>query len=233
MQKIEQYNMRKWMRIRGKKGPHQEIVQRKDLRKVFEQLDEDHSGTLCLEELYEPLLSLGLVEKRQEVEQLIEYVGSKNSGIIEFHEFLRAFDLTRAKKQNRIDKLLGEMERNIISSQKTNLPFTLIVSNQRRNLMMNTYMGENSHDKDKGMRVLKAYAGILDDREEHPTKLQRIIWRRSSDYAKINSRISQYKSKFENSARSVNSLQIPRMSSLPKNQLAPRSSRIIQEYAEI
>ena len=45
MQKIEQYNMRKWMRIRGKKDPNQEMVQRKDLRKVFEQLDEDTKNT--------------------------------------------------------------------------------------------------------------------------------------------------------------------------------------------
>ena len=102
------------MRMRGKNSLKQEIVQRKDLRKVFEQLDKDKSGTLCIEGLYEPLLSLGLIEKKQEVEQLIEYIGSKNSEIIEFHEFLRAFDSARVKKQNKIDTLLRDMEKNII-----------------------------------------------------------------------------------------------------------------------
>lgn len=197
MQKIEQYNMRKWMKLRGKKSLQQETVHRKDLRKVFEQLDTDKSGTLCIEELYKPLLSLGLVEKVQEVEQLIEYIGSKSSGIVEFHEFLRAFDSTRAKKHNRVDVLLRNIEKNIISTQKSELPFNLYILNQRRNLLLSAYLGETPQDKDKGMRVLKAYTSNLECTVDPTSKLQRIIWRRASDYAKINNRISKYKSKFD------------------------------------
>lgn len=230
MQKIEQYNMRKWMRNRGKKASQQETVQRKDLRKVFEQLDKDHSGTLCLEELYEPLLSLGLVEKRQEVEQLIEYIGSRSSGIIEFHEFLRAFDSTRAKKQSRINTLLRDMERNIILNQKTDLPFNLCITNQRRNLMLNAYLGETVHDKEKGMKVIRAYASTFEKTEKSPTKLQRIILRRSSDYAKINTRISNYKTKFENSSRMPTLPSLTRLASFQKNLPSSMSSRILQEF---
>ena len=163
------------MRMRGKNSLKQEIVQRKDLRKVFEQLDKDKSGTLCIEELYEPLLSLGLIEKKQEVEQLIEYIGSKNSEIIEFHEFLRAFDSARVKKQNKIDTLLRDMEKNIILNQKSDLPFNLSIISQRRKLMLNAYLGESAHDRDKGLKVLKAYASNLETNEENATKLQRII----------------------------------------------------------
>ena len=227
MQKIEQYNMRKWMKIRGKKSVQEETVQRKDLRKVFEHLDKDHSGSLCLEELYIPLLSLGIVEKKQEVEQLIEYVGSKNSGIIEFHEFLRAFDSTRAKKHNKIDLLLREMERNIILNQKTDLPFQLCIINQRRNLMMNAYLAETMPEKDKGMRILKAYANSLEIDENSPSKIQRIIMRRSSDYAKINTRISQYKNKFEIPSNSSRNPRFSKLISLPKLMSSSSSSKIL------
>jgi Ca2+-binding EF-hand superfamily protein len=225
MQKIEQYNMRKWMKLRGKKSPQQETVQRKDLRQVFEQLDKDRSGTLCLEELYEPLLSLGLVESRAEVEQLIEYVGNKNSGIIEFHEFLRAFDSARAKKHSKIDTLLRDMEKNIILNQKTDLPFNLCCTNQRRNLMLKAYLGENGHDKDKGLKVLRAYALNLEKNEESPSKLQRIIWRRSSDYAKIKTRIAQYKSKLGDSLPMSRSGRLPRINSIQKTIVSPQTMR--------
>ena len=228
MQKIEQYNMRKWMKMRGKKSPQQETVQRKDLRKVFEQLDKDRSGTLCLEELYEPLLSLGLVESRGEVEQLIEYVGSKSSGIIEFHELLRAFDSTRAKKHSKIDDLLRDMERNIILNQKLDLPFNLCISNQRRNLMMSAYLADTNLEKDKGLKVLKAYASNLERNEDSPSKLQRIIWRRSSDYAKIKTRIAQYKCKFAETGPQLTlsrTTRLPRISSYQKTILNPQTSR--------
>lgn len=226
MQKIEQYNMRKWMRMRGKKSPQQETVQRKDLRKVFEQLDKDHSGTLCIEELYEPLLSLGLVQSRQDVEQLIEYIGSKASGIIEFHEFLRAFDSTRAKKHSRIDILLRDMEKNIILNQKTDLPFNLCISNQRRNLMLNAYLGETPHDKDKGLKVLRAYALNLDKNDDSPSKIQRIIMRRSSDYAKVKVRIAQYKSKYGETAAMSKSSKLLKLGSIKKPSLTTRVSEI-------
>lgn len=226
MQKIEQYNMRKWMRMHGKKSPQQETVQRKDLRKVFEQLDKDHSGTLCIEELYEPLLSLGLVENRQDVEQLIEYIGSKTSGIIEFHEFLRAFDSARAKKHSRIDTLLRDMEKNIILNQKTDLPFNLCISNQRRNLMLKAYLGETLNDKDKGLKVLRAYALNLDRNDDSPTKIQRIILRRSSDYAKIKTRIAQYKNKFAESTPMSRSQKFIKLTSIIRPSQTTRVTEI-------
>lgn len=232
MQKIEKYNMRKWMKNRGKKGSKQENVQRKDLRKVFEQLDKDHSGTLCLEELYEPLLSLGLVEKRQEVEQLIEYIGSKSSGIIEFHEFLRAFDSTRAMKQSRVNTLLRDMESNIILNQKTDLPFNLCITNQRRNLMMNAYLGESAHDKEKGFKVIRALENNKEFTDVIPTKLQRIIWRRASDYAKIKTRITHYKSKFENTSRLSNTSKLTRLVTFQKSLPSFLTSRYLQEYGD-
>ena len=210
------------MRVRGIKSLQQKPVQRKDLRKVFEQLDKDRSGTLCLEELYEPLLSLGLIEKKQEVQELIEHIGSKNSGIIEFHEFLRAFDSTRAKKHNKIDILLRDMESNIILNQKTDLPFNLCIMSQRRNIMMSAYLGETLHDREKGMKILKAYANTLEDTGDTPTKLQRIIMRRSSDYAKINSRISNYKFRFENAVNASKTSRFSRI--LPFQKLTPMNS---------
>jgi hypothetical protein len=224
--KIEQYNMGRWMRLRGKIDPREQAIMLKELRQCFDTLDKDKSGTLCVEELYEPLLSTGLVEKRQEVEQLVEYLGSKSSGIIEFNEFLRAFDLTRAKKNKKMDQLLFNMRKGVIDGRAAVVSWDLAVSNKRRELMLGAYLGETPQEKEKGLKVLKAYESILNNFTDSPSKLQRIIWRRSSDYSKINSRIAAYKSRYEKISSSTNTLRRTMKISIPESLSTGRQEKI-------
>lgn len=60
----------------------------KQLREYFNSLDEDGSGNIGVEELEDPLIALGLVDNRQQVQQIVELVDEDGSGVIEFGEFL-------------------------------------------------------------------------------------------------------------------------------------------------
>jgi len=107
--------MRRWLLKHGKKQfidfTNQEITQ---LHKYFQELDEDGSGislsfNLCLgsigvEELEKPLISLGLCNNREEVQKIIEEVDEDGSGQIEFNEFLHIIKSASQKKKTRDQK---------------------------------------------------------------------------------------------------------------------------------
>ncbi len=80
---------RHWMQKRGKARfvdfTSDELVK---LRKYFKELDDDGSGSIGIEELEQPLLSLGLCKNKQEVADLFAAVDEDGSGEIEFSEFL-------------------------------------------------------------------------------------------------------------------------------------------------
>jgi len=51
-------------------------------------LDEDGSGSIGVDELEEPLIALGLVDNRQQVQSIVQLVDDDGSEMIEFAEFL-------------------------------------------------------------------------------------------------------------------------------------------------
>ena len=59
------------------------------LRECFESLDADGSSSIGVEELEDPLIALGLVDNRQEVQQIVKLVDEDGSQQIEFEEFLK------------------------------------------------------------------------------------------------------------------------------------------------
>lgn len=183
LQKIEQYNTRNWMRIHGK---IHELgrKQRYDLKHLFNQLDSDSTGVISIEELYEPLLSLGIVSSKQEVEKLVQYVSAKKGGVIQFEEFVKIFDVEKQphlRKKGVMDKLVKTVAGNMKEFQKNDLPFNVSVSNRRRALMMQAYVSENALDKEKGMKVISAFASEVNSCVS-PSKNQRIYNRRKSEF---------------------------------------------------
>lgn len=58
------------------------------LRKYFNQLDLDGSGTISPSEIEEMLISLGLARTREEVEEMICELDVNGNGELEFDEFL-------------------------------------------------------------------------------------------------------------------------------------------------
>lgn len=55
---------------------------------IFNALDADGSKAIGIEELEDPLIALGFVQSREEVQKLVEMVDEDGTGEIEFDEFL-------------------------------------------------------------------------------------------------------------------------------------------------
>ncbi len=89
-------------------------IQRKKMRKYFQDLDEDGGGTffnknfllnftkgsIGVEELEEPLIALGLVQSRKEVEALMKNVD--DDGEIVFDEFLNLVSSSKGGKSSNL-----------------------------------------------------------------------------------------------------------------------------------
>jgi Ca2+-binding EF-hand superfamily protein len=94
--------MRRWLMKHGKKQfidfTNKEIAQ---LHKYFQELDEDGSGSIGVEELEKPLISLGLCNNREEVQKIMDEVDEDGSGQIEFNEFLHIIKSASQKKKSR------------------------------------------------------------------------------------------------------------------------------------
>ena len=89
LQFLPESNIRRWLLTRGKKHCIDfEDEELRQLRGYFNSLDEDGSGQIGVDELEDPLIALGLVENRQQVQQIVDIVDADGSGEIEFGEFL-------------------------------------------------------------------------------------------------------------------------------------------------
>jgi Ca2+-binding EF-hand superfamily protein len=51
-------------------------------------VDNDNSDSIGVDELEDPLIALGLVDNRQQVQQIVQLVDEDGSKMIEFNEFL-------------------------------------------------------------------------------------------------------------------------------------------------
>jgi len=64
--------MNKWLKSRGKAHcinfEEEELIK---LRTYFNSLDEDDGGSIGVDELEEPLIALGLVDNRQQVQNIV------------------------------------------------------------------------------------------------------------------------------------------------------------------
>ena len=65
-------NFRSWLKKHGKqKYLYFDEMQMEELRQYFKDLDDDGSEAIGVDELEAPLIALGLVENRQQVEKIL------------------------------------------------------------------------------------------------------------------------------------------------------------------
>lgn len=124
--------------------------------KYFMSLDYEKKGSIGYRELEEPLIALGLAENRQQVEEMIKIVDTDGSGQIEFEEFLEI--VKGGNGSAPISKFFkGLIDGKLIKDSKV-LPFKTVVSSYRRKMIMNALMCQDTKKKEKGERIMKAFA---------------------------------------------------------------------------
>ena len=124
--------------------------------KYFTSLDQERRGCIGCKELEEPLIALGLAENRKQVEEMVKVVDIDGSGQIEFEEFL---EIVKGDKESApISKFFkGLIDGKLIKDSKV-LPFKTVVSSYRRRMIMNALMCDDAKEKEKGERIMKAFA---------------------------------------------------------------------------
>lgn len=89
LEEIRGAQLETWLERRGRfPSSRWRISEKRELREWFDQMDEDGSGEIDLDELVEPLLSSGLAQTIAEVQIIINSVDNDGSGSIGFDEFL-------------------------------------------------------------------------------------------------------------------------------------------------
>jgi Ca2+-binding EF-hand superfamily protein len=74
-------SVRSWLAKRAKKSDNAAPTPEYDeLQRYFDSFDEDGSGVVTVEELREPLMTLGLVRDEHELEEVFRMMDSDRSG---------------------------------------------------------------------------------------------------------------------------------------------------------
>jgi hypothetical protein len=104
----------KWFQHRwlGNHGKNSGLKEHREkmvlLRRWFDSLDTDGSGEIGLDELEDPLVSVGLARDREDVRKLIQHVAKSCSGEVNFQDFLNLMNpkkSTRPRVRHSLDQL--------------------------------------------------------------------------------------------------------------------------------
>jgi hypothetical protein len=87
---IQQYNQHSWIKKHSRAADTEDgrMSQTRMMRKWFDFLDADGSGEVGVNELEDPLVSVGLARCRKDVTTLIHSVDKTKNGEITFHDFM-------------------------------------------------------------------------------------------------------------------------------------------------
>ncbi|CAD8192044.1 unnamed protein product [Paramecium octaurelia] len=146
--------------------------ERSQLKQYFNSLDEDGSKSIGIDELEEPLISLGIAESREDVKKLIYTVD--DDGSIEFKEFLEIIKNKNGDgKSNSKETMVIDFFKDMINGRlghgsnqpiNKNLPFSLIISTIRRQKLLDALMANDQKKKEEGEKVMKAYGKLISQR---------------------------------------------------------------------
>ena len=192
LQKIENYNNRSWLEKR-KKTPQIQQEKKANLRKVFDELDSDKTGMISIEEFYESLLSIGLVETKEEVTELFKSINASKYGVVSFNEFLKAFEDIPPEKK---DIQLFSKQISLPKATEKEIPFALKINQRRRNLIMQAYLGQTKSEIEKGKTFIESCTSSeVKHCSESPSKQERIDWYKNNAFKKVHNRIKSYRQK--------------------------------------
>ena len=176
---------RNWLLTRGKGHfIYFKDEERKLLRMYFDSLDDDGSGSIGVDEMEDPLIALGLVENRAQVQKIVDAVDDDGTGNIEFNEFLSIIKGGNKNKEGGEDdggkagasmdentKAIFEFFKKLVTGemkteQTKNIPFSLFISLERRRMILKSIMGDpnDRKNKEKGDKILSNYKKQIAER---------------------------------------------------------------------
>jgi hypothetical protein len=150
--KLLKHNNDAWLRKRGK-GYYTGFTpaQRKQNKAFFDALDTEGSGGVTIEELFEPLLALGLVETKDDVRRLFHREPQDRSPVIDFEEFESILESEKVSGSS-INKMIS------VFMRPSMLPYKVRISSQRRKIMLQAYMARTPKKRECGQAVIKIFA---------------------------------------------------------------------------
>ncbi|RLO11686.1 hypothetical protein DYB28_014734 [Aphanomyces astaci] len=146
------------------------------MRRWFEFLDTDGSGEIGLNELEDPLVSVGLARCRLDVRQLIQTVDDSDNGEVNFDEFL---SMMRGQTNVGTTKHFFSVDLQEGKLGDMTLPFPILITAYRRRMLLNAHMAPLECDRSQGHSVLTALevtrreAAIQDEEDEIQRAQQR------------------------------------------------------------
>jgi hypothetical protein len=169
-----------WMKKHGK-GEYIDISnkERAKIRSIFKELDKDGSGALGIDELYSPLLALGLVENKDQVKEMMAKVDTNGSGLIEFDEFISIIKHNSTEK-NALISFFKSLSNETVYNEFKDLPFNLVLSNKRRELMMQNYLGKDVCAREHGRKIMNAFEMEMKEQEEKMFKAEKLRIRKET-----------------------------------------------------
>ena len=179
--------LRRWLKSRGKDHCIDfQDEEMKQLRNYFNSLDDDGSGSIGVDELEDPLIALGLVDNRQQVQSIVQMVDDDGSEMIEFAEFLGIIKKGGSKskkdapvqevkkKDDKIseDEGLGAIyqffkdltQGKMQIDGNENIPFSLFISTCRRRKIIQSMQSNDEGVKRDGEKILNNYKKQLAER---------------------------------------------------------------------
>ncbi|KAG9413258.1 hypothetical protein AC1031_016273 [Aphanomyces cochlioides] len=144
----------RWLEKHGKSSSMKEERNKMVLmRRWFEFLDTDGSGEIGLNELEDPLVSVGLAKCRMDVRRLIQTVDDSDNGEVNFDEFLTMMH-GKTTADNSVVKLFTDLQAGKLGD--LTLPFPVLITAYRRRMLLNAHMGATDAERSQGHSVLTA-----------------------------------------------------------------------------
>lgn len=91
-------------------------LKRQDLRRIFDAVDTDHSGSLDFEELCTCFERLGMNESKASMARLMNEIDTDGNGTIEFEEFAAAFERAELGRDERL-RVIANVARKLTLSE--------------------------------------------------------------------------------------------------------------------
>lgn len=130
--------------------------------KYFKSLDRKRRGSIDYKDLEEPLLSFGIADNEYQVKELIKSADVDISEQIKFEKFLK---IVKGKKENEpITRFFKELIDGELMKDSRVLPFRTVVSSYRRKMILNAFVCEERKAREKGEKIMKAYAKSISTR---------------------------------------------------------------------